>query len=465
MEKTAFLEAVKAAGIVGEGGAGFPSHIKYAAAADTVIANGCECEPLLHTDHHIMSRHTVNVLRALRTLGDAVGAERRILALKAKHGDLAALFHEAAGEYGIKLFLLDDFYPAGDEQVLVREVTGRSVPPLGIPLHVGVVVSNVGTLADVDAAISHAPSFPRALTGKFLTVTGEVRAPAVMRAPLGTALSMCLEAAGGALPENPVFLIGGPMMGRMVEGIAGLAQERVTKTTGGLIVLPSGHPLHRNATLAIEFMRRRAASACIQCRACSDMCPRRLIGHPFETHKVMRAFAVNREYAECGTLAVMCCECGACEQYACPMGMSPRRVNQAVKVCLRKASLSYDGTKELRPENSRWREYRRIPVPRLASRLGIAPYMKLKTPYLGDISPDTVTIPLRQHIGAVSLAVVAKGDMVSAGDCIAEIPEGALGARVHASVDGIVTAMDENSITIATAARAARLAVKEERHA
>ena len=443
MEKAAFLEAVASAGIVGEGGAGFPAHVKYAAGADTVIANGCECEPLLHTDHHILAHHAQSVLNALRRLSDSVGAPRTVLALKAKHGGLIARLRSPAAEYGVELFLLEDFYPAGDEQILVREVTGRSVPALGIPLNVGAIVANVGTLADVDAALGG-----KAMTGKFLTVTGEVPSPAVMRAPLGTALGECLAAAGGALPANPVFIIGGPMMGRMVEGPAGLARERVTKTTGGLIVLPAGHPLHRNASLPVEFMRRRAASACIQCRACSDICPRRLIGHPFETHAVMRAFASGRECSELGASAVMCCECGACEQYACPMGMSPRRVNQAVKASLRQASIPYEGARELRPENTRWREFRRIPVPRLASRLGIASYMKLETPYIGELSPAEVTIPLRQHIGAPAVPVVSAGALVRVGDCLGAAPENALGARVHASIDGFVAAIDGTSVTI-----------------
>jgi len=447
MDTTAFIEAVRAAGIVGEGGAGFPAHVKYAAQADTVIANGCECEPLLHTDHHILSHHAVAVARALRLLGDTVGAKRTVLALKAKHEDLIPSLRQTGEAYGIEIFLLDDFYPAGDEQILVREVTGRSVPPLGIPLHVGAIVANVGTLADVDGAAGLS-SAPRAVSHKFLTVTGEVCAPCVMRAPLGTALAECLAAAGGALPKNPVFIIGGPMMGRVVEGYEQLAREVVTKTTGGLIVLPWGHHLHRNFTLTTDHMRRRAASACIQCRACSDLCPRRLIGHPFETHMIMRAFAAGRECSEPAASAAICCECGACEHYACPMGMSPRRVNQAVKAALRKESLVYEGTKELQQENSRWREFRRIPVGRLASRLGIAPYMKLKTPYAGDILPHSVRVPLRQHIGAAAVPLVATGDAVHAGDCIGEIPEGALGARVHASITGVVTAVDAHCVTI-----------------
>ena len=443
MNKEVLIEAVRNAGIVGQGGAGFPSHVKYAASADTLIANGCECEPLLHTDYHIMQHYAAGIGRAMQAVGDAVGASRRVVGLKKKHTQLIPPLREALTPFGVDLFLLDDFYPAGDEQILVREATGRSVPPLGIPLQVGAVVANVGTLADVDAAMRGAP-----FTDKFLTVTGEAGRPGIIRAPLGTPLTECLAAAGGALPASPVFVLGGPMMGQIVEGLGALAKERVTKTTGGLIVLPSGHPLHINATLPVEVMRRRAASACIQCRYCSDLCPRSLIGHPFETHLVMRAFAARNELSEMGSQAAICCECGACEQYACPMGMSPRRINQVVKTAMRGASLQYSGSKEIRESATKAREFRKIPVPRLAARLGLAAYMNLPTPWLGEVNPKRVDILLRQHIGAPARPLVSAGTLVKKGDCIGEIPEGALGARVHAGISGKVTAVTDDRISI-----------------
>lgn len=434
MHKDDFIAAVKAAGIVGEGGAGFPAHVKYAASADTVIANGCECEPLLHTDQHLMASNGEALMRALRALTDAVGAKRGVLGVKRKHRTLIGDLQAPAAQYGIEVFQLDDFYPAGDEQILVREVTGRSVPPLGIPLAVNTVVANVGTLVNVDAALKGAP-----VTRKVLTVTGEVRAPSILRAPLGASMLECIEACGGPLPARPVFIIGGPMMGRMVVGLDALANEVVTKTSGGLIVLPEGHHLHRNATTPVDFMRRRASSACIQCRMCSDLCPRTLIGHPFQTHKVMRTFAAGMETtAEAGALAAMCCECGVCEQFACPMGLSPRRINQAVKTSLRDAKIQYQGSRDVVEEATAWREYRKIPVPRLAARIGISQYMHLATPFAGDMQPRSVAIPLRQHIGAPAVAVVKPGDAVRAGDVVGEAPENALGARVHASISGVV---------------------------
>ena len=192
MDKQAFIAAVKAAGIVGEGGAGFPAHVKYAADADTVIANGCECEPLLHTDQHHMLHHANDIVRAFSELMQATGAKRGVIALKKKYKEATRILTEAIGSRPIELALLPNFYPAGDEQTLVREVTGRSVPPLGLPLMVGAVVANVGTLVSVAHALDGKP-----VTHKFLTVTGDVRKPGVVRVPIGTPLSACLEAAGG----------------------------------------------------------------------------------------------------------------------------------------------------------------------------------------------------------------------------------------------------------------------------
>ncbi len=444
MNKEAFIQAVRDAGIVGEGGAGFPAHVKYAASADTVIANGCECEPLLHSDHHMMAHFSTSLFRALRALSEAVGASRTVLGMKKKHTDIIPALQKEAVSFGIEVFLLDDFYPAGDEQILVREVTGRSVPPLGIPLHVGVVVANVATLVHVDEAMQG-----KAITMKTITVTGAVRNPSVLTAPIGTPLSACLDACGGAVPAQPAYVIGGPMMGRVIDTEEAFAREVITKTSGGLILVPQGSPLHKNATQNENFMRRRAASACIQCRMCSDLCPRNLIGHPFETHKVMQAFAAGMEvHSDKATQAMMCCECGVCEHFACPMGMSPRRINQVVKGHLRGAQKSYEGTKDVREEATTWRNYRKVPSKRLAARLGILEYLPLHTPYVGALTPREVCIPLRQHIGAPSVPCVQVGQLVSAGSLIADIPEKALGAKIHASIHGTVKDISSDFIRI-----------------
>ncbi len=438
MEKSRFIALVKAAGVVGEGGAGFPAHVKYDACVDTVIANGCECEPLLHTDQHHMMHHAPDIVRALSALVEVTGASRGVIALKRKHAEIVDHLSRATAGTGLSLALIDNFYPAGDEQVLVKEVTGRTVPPLGLPLAVGVAVANTGTLVSVSRAMDETP-----VTRKVVTVTGEVKTPCLVEAPLGTPVSALVAACGGEIVPDPVYVLGGPMMGPVVDTPEAYAAAVVTKTTGGVIVLPRGHFLQVNARTTPEAMRRRAAAACIQCRYCSELCPRYLIGQPFETHRVMRAFAAGVEgSSQPARQALLCCECGVCELYACPMGLSPRRINIEVKRAMRAAGQKYEGSREVTGTRDDWRSYRRIPVPRLAARVGIERYMGIHPAGCLEVRPKAVRIPLRQHIGAPAAAVVAPGETVVAGQVIGEIPEGALGARVHASIDGVVTGVD-----------------------
>lgn len=454
MDKTTFLEAIKAAGIVGEGGAGFPAHVKYAATVDTVIVNACECEPLLHTDQHLILHYAPELVEALLALKEVTGASRAVIGLKRKYTKSIEVLRSVIGARPVELALLDNFYPAGDEQILVREVTGRSVPPLGLPLQVGCVVANVGSLVSVARALNLDGKGTRPFTRKILTITGEVKRPGVLEAPIGASLIECLAAAGGSLVQDPVFVLGGPMMGRVVESLEDLQRETVTKTTGGLIVLPRGHYLHRNATQRVDWMRKRAASACIQCRCCSEQCPRHLIGHPFDTHRVMRAFGSGTELeSENGKQALLCCDCGVCEHFACPMGLSPRRINQVVKAALREKKVAYDGSRDITEPNAIWRDERRVPMPRLAARLDITRYMDLPANDLGTLVPKTVRIALRQHIGAPAAVTVKSGDRVQVGQVIGEIPVGqdgkeALSARVHASIEGVVLSTDNGSVVI-----------------
>ncbi len=256
MNKATLLQRVRAAGVVGEGGAGFPAHVKYDAPADTVIANGCECEPLLYTDQHIMHRHAGAIVSALQAVMAAMGAGRGIVAIKRKYGEIAERFKAATAGTGIELAQLDNFYPAGDEHVLVNELLGRTIPPLGLPKDIGAVVSNVGTLHAVSRAIEGHP-----VTHRVVTVTGEVARPSVLTVPVGTAAEECVSACGGAVVPDPVYLFGGPMMGRFVDEPEAARRTVITKTSGGLIVLPRGHYLHRMATLSVREMQKPAPPA------------------------------------------------------------------------------------------------------------------------------------------------------------------------------------------------------------
>lgn len=430
------VAAVKEAGIVGAGGAGFPTHIKVNADADTIIVNGAECEPLLRAHQNIMASESRKLIIGLQTVMLATGARRGYIGLKRKYEEAVAKLQaalQATGAKDIEIFFLPDMYPAGDEQVLVHEVTGRIVPEGGIPLHVGVVVANVETLINVAEALEGHP-----VIEKYVSVTGAVHHPLTVKAPIGMPVGELVELAGGATVDSYAIIDGGPMMGKLIS-----ADAVVTKTTGGIIVLPNSHSLVVQKRVPWSVIANRAKAACCNCRGCTDVCPRYLLGHRLEPHRIMQAIGSGQmNEAEVLSMAFLCSECGACETYGCTMGLSPRRVNAELKTRFSKAGMK--NPHKGKPETVHLgRENRRIPTKRLLSRLGLDQY-DVKAPLsLEAVVTKDVRLPLSQHIGAPSKPAVEIGTMVKKGDVIAVVPEGAaLGANLHASITGQVYNVD-----------------------
>lgn len=437
--KGGIIAAIGAAGVVGAGGAGFPTHVKAAAAADTVIVNGAECEPLLRVDQQLLEQAVDRVAAGLAAVMAATGAAAGIIAVKAKHKAAIAALERVIAAPAMRLHLLEDFYPAGDEHVLVYETTGRLVPQGGIPLDVGCGVANVETLVNVAAALEGVP-----VTHTYVTVTGEVPQPATLRLPVGLAVADALAAAGLRELAGRQVLDGGPMMGRLVADPA----QPVTKTTKGLIVLPEHHPLITKRTLAVDKMLRRAQAACIQCRYCTDLCPRFLLGHRLEPHKVMRGVRHIHGQEEMLKMALACSECGVCEQFACPMYLSPRAINAAIKQALAGRGIK-PGPPPAAQSCSRLHAYRKIPVKRLVARLGLSGYDR-PAPLDGrPVAAARVELRLRQHVGAPAQPLVKPGQSVQAGDLVARIPDGALGANIHASIDGVIAAVGDSIVITA----------------
>ncbi len=434
-------EQILAAGGVGAGGAGSPTHVKATSRVDTVVVNGAECEPLIYSDQVVMRVYARETLAGLKLMMDAVGATRGIYALKAEYEDvLEVLTPEAARYPDVEIQLLQSVYPSGDEQILVYECTGRIVPEGGIPLDVGVVVDNVETLMNVYRA-----TLGRPLTHRTVTVNGEVAQPAVFRLPVGTSYRDAVNAAGGTdLPEDEIAVIdGGPMMGMIKYGL----DHPVRKTTGALIVLPKDHEFIVRRTMPRETETRITVAACCQCRECTDLCPRWLLGHDLEPHKVMRAIVTRSHEPSQITQAHICCLCGVCEIIACPIGLSPRNVFAMVRDQLREQKVP--NPHHRKPEAVRDSyEYTKIPKMRGLARTGLLGYYA----HLHEAEP---AIPIRrvrlltgQHIGAPATPVVALGDRVNEGDLVASAREGALSTNLHASISGTVTAVAPDAVEI-----------------
>lgn len=441
------LEQIKQAGIVGCGGAGFPTHVKLNCKVDTFIVNGAECEPLLRTDRWLMRHRAAEIVSAAAACGAAVGAGEIYIALKDHYAQAIQALDQAIKDQNspVKLFLLQNFYPAGDEQALVLEVTGRVVPPAGIPLDAGAVVSNAATMSAVYDAMRG-----EAFTQKYLTVTGEVARPTILRLPVGTPLLECVEAAGGTTLRDYHILCGGPMMGKIYT-MEEARDEVVTKTTSGVTVLPSDIPLVQNHEIPLRVTLRRAKTSCIQCSRCTEQCPRHLSGHPLRPHLIMRKLAYAEDIQSIlgdddVRQAQICSQCGVCEVYACPMGLQPRQVNIFVKGELAKAGVRYQRTGESwTPMEAR--EWRKAPSRRMAVRLGVGKYYDYEIDTLLTPEVSRVRLPLKQHIGAPAVPEVHVGDTVVPGQRIASCPDGAMGANLSASIGGVVTAVDD-AITI-----------------
>ena len=440
---------VEQAGVVGAGGAGFPTHVKLAAKAEILIANGTECEPMLQADQHLMATRAADVLEGMRLGMEATGATEGIVAIKRGYHEAIAAFEAELERYpAIRLHLFDSFYPAGDEYVVVYDCTGRQVPENGLPIQVGVVVQNVASLANVTAANRGIP-----VSERLITLAGEFTRPATLNAPVGTTYQRLIDEVGGfrtgrfsGYSEDQLALIdGGPMMGRITDPDA-----VVTKTSGGLLALPSSGPVVTMMARPSDVTVRRGMSACDQCRDCTDLCPRHLLGHELQPHMVMRAINYGLDLSPRSvTAAILCCECRLCEAFACPLELSPFAYYRSIKQQLREQGWRNELHKATDLKAHSMREFRRIPTSRLMDRLGLAPYRGQLAPLRSaPVLPDEVRIPLRMHIGAPSAPVVKPGDGVKKGQVIAAIPDGALGATVHASVDGVVAAVDDVAIRI-----------------
>ena len=438
--KKQLIENVKNAGIVGAGGAGFPSHVKYDASVHTVIANGAECEPLLYCDQYIMSRYAKELVAGIKYVMQGTGATRGVIALKEKyHTAVDALLPIIKQENNIILHMLGNFYPAGDEQVIVHEVTGDVVPEGGIPLNVGVVVANVSSLVNVSKSFSG-----ENVTSRCLTVNGAVNSPFTAELPIGLTFAQLLNLAKGASVPDFTLISGGPMMGKIAT-----LDDVVTKTTSAVLVLPSEHPHILRMTQNGNAILKRTKSSCDQCMACTEICPRFLMGHNLKPHKIMRSIAYGISDTETTTSSFLCCDCGVCSFYACPLFLSPSKVNSYIKT-----ALSAKGVKNPhrnKPENARiFRTERLLPIPRLVSRIGLDSYAKQSAPFM-DVEATsfaTVKIMLRQHIGSPAVPVVKMGQSVKNGQLIADIPEAKLGAKIHASIDGTVADITDNFIVI-----------------
>ncbi len=411
-------------GIVGAGGGGFPAAVKFKSKVSQLIVNAAECEPLLHKDKELLHHHAEPFLRGMRMAMGMVGATEGAIGVKEKYQDIISTL-ESVVPPGVRVVSLPDVYPAGDEFILVHMVTGRIIPPGGLPKDVDVAVSNVETLMNI--------GLDQPVTHKYLTVAGAVANPVTLRVPVGITIGEVIEAAGGATVDDIGVLIGGVMMAKPAASL----DVPVTKTTGGIIVLPASHNLIRRHNAPMIQVNRIGRSACDQCRFCTEFCPRFLLGHPIQPHRAMQSLGFQTG-ADAMVATLYCCECNLCTMYACPEDLDPKNVCVQAKPLARELGLTFKGDPTAITQHP-MAEFRRVPMRRLIARLGLGEFNNVGPLVNHTFSPNKVNVLLKQHAGVPAVPVVKCGDRVRMGDLLAAPEQGKLGARIHASIDGVVT--------------------------
>ncbi|MGD9098615.1 MAG: electron transport complex subunit RsxC [Desulfobacterales bacterium] len=290
-------DAIAAAGIVGLGGAAFPTHVKYTRndekPVDTVLINGCECEPFLTPDYRVMLEAPRAVVAGSLLVGRAAGARTIIIGVENNKPRAVEALRDAAAGTGIQIAVLKTKYPQGSEKQLIMAVLKRATPMGGLPLDVGVAVSNVGTAA----AIARAVLRGKPLTHRVVSITGAgIREPKNLLVPIGISYGELIDFCGGLKPEAARIVSGGPMMGFAFANL----DAPVTKGTSGVTVLTDAD------------VRKAKETNCIRCGRCVDACPMGLVPTKIALAARAKDVDLSQRYHIMG-----CFECGCCT-FTCP---------------------------------------------------------------------------------------------------------------------------------------------------
>jgi electron transport complex protein RnfC len=317
------VKAVQSGGVVGLGGAAFPTHVKLAPPRDvvveTIILNGAECEPYLTTDHRIMVEYPERVHLGARIMMKTLGAKRVVIGVESNKPDaIAALERTRPTDVDITVLPLTVKYPQGAEKMLIKTVTGREVPSGKLPVSLGVVVQNVGSAASIAEIFD--TGLP--LVERIVTVTGPgISHPANLIVPVGTKLRDLIDSCGGLRADAGEIVFGGPMMGNAIANL----DTPIVKGTTGVVVLAKAQT------------REEATYPCIHCGRCLDACP------VFLNPSILGDYARTQRYEDMEALHLAdCMLCGSCS-YVCPSNLPLAQMFQASKSALRRIKTAKAG--------------------------------------------------------------------------------------------------------------------------
>jgi electron transport complex protein RnfC len=320
LSREEIIAAVQQAGVVGLGGAAFPAHVKLSPPADqvidTLLVNGCECEPYLTSDHRVMVEYSERVQLGIRIMLHCLGIRRAVIGIEQNKPDaLEAMRATLPADLDIEVRALEAKYPQGAEKMLIKAVLDREVPSGGLPGKIGVVVQNVGSVATLAEVFE--TGLP--LIERIVTVTGPgVREPGNWIVPVGTKLRDVLAGSGGLADDANEIIFGGPMMGVAVASL----DTPILKGTSGVLVLSRSQALPKESY------------PCIRCGHCLDACP------VFLNPQRLGSLATNDRWSEMVDYHLMdCMLCGCCS-YACPSNIPLTQLFAMAKTALRRRPVS-----------------------------------------------------------------------------------------------------------------------------
>lgn len=424
----ALLDRIREAGLV-DGDSGEPVHGLLSRSAELVVANGAAAEPLVRAETQLLIHHADEVVLGLKLAMQATGAKKGAVAVKRSDREAIQALSRAIGSDGfakfhVQVHELPSIYPAGEPRTLLGLLEAEPE---------GAVLLNAMSLFQI--ACAHRG---QRVSRRLVTITGSVRTPKTVWAPLGAPFESLVEAAGGPSFEGPAaLLVGGPMRGRLAEGFKGF----VTHRTGMLAVLPPDHPLVRRRSVPRRMELRRAQSTCHSCRRCTDLCPVFQAGGALEPHRVMRALHVPFD----SPVAVFantldCTGCQLCTFYACPSELAPGTLIQEVKAA--QASVGH-GVLPREAGASGARQAWRVPLGRLAKRLGLYGLDFVAPLDASELRVRRIELSLEQDPEMALVPAVRLGDRVAQGQLVARPAPDSQAAPLYSGIAGVVKSLGE----------------------
>ncbi len=434
-------QLLKDNGVVGAGGAGFPSYSKLAEGASILLVNAVECEPLLYTSYTLLQNRIRDIVIGMRAVMEYAKIPVGLIAVKGYRAEKLGYKDGQELAEGVRIKYVPNVYPMGDEINLIYTATGRLVKPGQLPITRGVIVYNTETMHNIGLVAQ----FRQPVTKTYLTLSGDVPEAFCVKVPLGMRIIEVLETLKVTVPDTHVVIDGGPSMGTIVNPYV----DVVKKPTSGLLILPKTIPAVRNKLRTMEENFRMAASVCCQCTRCTDMCPRHLLGYPLEPHKMVRStLSAAQADPELIKTATLCCGCDICGTLACCQDISPMQIIKQYKGILAKNKMRYVAGPDEEFAASPERDYRMVSAGKWKEVLGVAKYDKFPPTYIDEkLKAKEVEVPMVQHIGSPAIPCVKVGDFVNENDKIAEAAEG-LSVPHFAPITGKVTYVDAKKIVI-----------------